>query len=114
MKKRCKSLVLLAAWSGVLVNSICASDFFIECTNSANGRITYFVLVAIKYQCLLHQFHLKRTWCRFMNGYWLTFSSYRKMQLIVRLVFTLSLKDKPRTFEFIGHINAVAITLVDT
>ena len=42
VEKYCKSLVLFVVCSRVLSNSVCASDYFFECTNSANGRITYF------------------------------------------------------------------------
>ncbi|MEC7866881.1 MAG: hypothetical protein VYE00_04480, partial [Candidatus Poribacteria bacterium] len=42
MEKCCKSLVLFVVLSSVLAGSVFASDYFFECTNSANGRITYF------------------------------------------------------------------------
>ena len=42
VEKYCKPLVLFVVCSRVLSNSVCASDYFFECTNSSNGRITYF------------------------------------------------------------------------
>ena len=42
MGKCCKSLVLFVVFGSVLAGSVFASDYFFECTNSANGRITYF------------------------------------------------------------------------
>jgi len=42
VEKCCKLLVLFVIFWSISASSICANDYFIECTNSANGRMTYF------------------------------------------------------------------------